>query len=129
MYPDDLRYTADHEWVRRAAPTVLRFGITAYAADALGDVVFVQLPDVGASVVGGEPCGEVESTKSVSDVFAPVGGTVAAVNASLDGAPELVNSDPYGEGWMVDVECGSAEAADAAWAELMDAEQYAAGLS
>ena len=129
MYPEELRYTADHEWVRRESPSVLRFGITAYAADALGDVVFVQLPEVGAPVRAGEPCGEVESTKSVSDVFAPVDGEVLAVNAALEDAPELVNSEPYQQGWMVDVECGSAQAADDAWAGLMDAAQYASGLS
>lgn len=129
MYPEELRYTADHEWVRRQAPTVLRFGITAYAADALGDVVFVQLPDVGSSVQSGQPCGEVESTKSVSDIFAPVSGAVLAVNAALEDAPELVNSSPYEDGWMVDVECGSEQAADDAWAALMGSDQYAAGLS
>ena len=129
MYPEELRYTADHEWVSRQAPTVLRFGITAYAADALGDVVFVQLPDVGSSVQSGQPCGEVESTKSVSDIFAPVSGAVLAVNTALEDAPELVNSSPYEDGWMVDVECGSEQAADDAWAALMGSDQYAAGLS
>lgn len=129
MYPEELRYTADHEWVRRQSATVLRFGITAYAADALGDVVFVQLPGAGSAVQAGQPCGEVESTKSVSDVYAPVTGDVLAVNGALEDAPELVNSSPYEEGWMVDVECGAEQAADEAWASLMSAEQYAAGLS
>lgn len=129
MYPDDLRYTPEHEWVRREAPTVLRFGITAYAAEALGDVVFVQLPDAGAALTAGQPCGEVESTKSVSDIFAPVAGTVLAVNDELADAPELVNAEPYGHGWMVDVDCGSPDDADAAWAGLMAADDYAAGLS
>lgn len=129
MYPDDLRYTPEHEWVRREAPTVLRFGITAYAAEALGDVVFVQLPDVGAVLNAGQPCGEVESTKSVSDIFAPVAGTVLAVNDELADAPELVNAEPYGQGWMVEVDCGSADEADAAWAALMGADAYASELS
>ena len=128
MYPDDLRYTPEHEWVRREGPSVLRFGITSYAADALGDVVFVQLPAVGTALVAGEPCGEVESTKSVSDVFAPVDGTVIGVNAELDGAPELVNAEPYGQGWMVDVECSSPQDADAAWDGLLTADAYAAGV-
>src|SRR5512143_1127327 len=94
-YPADLRYTAEHEWVRLAGDRV-RVGITAYAQDALGDIVFVTLPEDGASVTAGAPCGEVESTKSVSDVFAPVTGQVVARNEALDGSPELVNSDPYG---------------------------------
>jgi glycine cleavage system H protein len=128
MYPDDLRYTREHEWVRREGPTILRFGITSFASDALGDVVYVALPAVGASLSAGEPCGEVESTKSVSDLFAPVDGAVQEVNGELDAAPELVNAEPYGQGWMVDVALESAEAADAAWEGLLTAEQYAAGL-
>lgn len=128
MYPDDLRYTPEHEWVRREGPTVLRFGITSYATDALGDVVFVQLPAVGAAIVAGEPCGEVESTKSVSDIYAPVDGTVVAVNGELDGAPELVNGEPYGQGWMVDVECATPQDADAAWDALLTADAYAASV-
>lgn len=128
MYPDDLRYTREHEWVRREGPTILRFGITAFASDALGDVVYVALPAVGASLSAGEPCGEVESTKSVSDLFAPVDGAVQEVNGELDAAPELVNAEPYGQGWMVDVALESAEAADAAWEGLLTAEQYEAGL-
>lgn len=129
MYPDDLRYTAEHEWVRRLSPTLLRFGITSYAAEALGDVVFVQLPDVGTGLAAGQPCGEVESTKSVSDIFAPVAGEVRAVNDALEQSPELVNAEPYDGGWMVDVECGSLAEADEAWAQLMGADAYAAGLS
>lgn len=128
MYPDDLRYTPEHEWVRREGPTVLRFGITSYATEALGDVVFVQLPAVGDTLSSGEPCGEVESTKSVSDIYAPVDGTVVAVNAELDGAPELVNGEPYGQGWMVDVECASPQDADAAWDALLTADAYAASV-
>ena len=128
MYPEDLRYTPEHEWVRRESPTVLRFGITSFATEALGDVVYVQLPAEGDVLTAGEPCGEVESTKSVSDIYAPVDGTVTAVNAELADAPELVNAEPYGEGWMVDVECATAEAADGAWDALLTADQYAAGL-
>lgn len=129
MYPEDLRYTPEHEWVRRESPTVLRFGVTAFAAEALGDVVFVQLPAAGQALTAGEPCGEVESTKSVSDVYAPVDGTVVAVNADLEDSPELVNGEPYGAGWMVDVEVESSDAVDAAWDALLTSDQYQAGLS
>lgn len=100
--PSDLRYTKDHEWVRVTANGV-RVGITDYAQDALGDVVFVQLPEVGKSVSLHEGFGEIESTKSVSDVYAPVAGVVSGVNDQLADRPELLNSDPYGEGWMCDI--------------------------
>lgn len=105
VYPEDLKYTAEHEWVR-AAPSgsPVRVGITAYAADALGDVVYVSMPEPGTQVSAGQPCGEVESTKSVSDLYAPVSGTVAGRNDTLDATPDLVNSDPYGEGWMFEIE-------------------------
>lgn len=129
MYPEDLRYTREHEWVRRETPTVLRFGITSFAVGALGDVVFVKLPEVGAEIVAGEPCGEVESTKSVSDVFAPLDGRVIAVNDDLEDSPELVNAEPYGEGWIADVECATPQDADAAWEALLDAAEYESGLS
>jgi glycine cleavage system H protein len=102
-FPADLRYTTEHEWVRSSGTTV-RVGITAYAQDALGDIVYVSAPGTGTAVSAGEPCGEVESTKSVSDVFAPVTGTVTAVNQALDDTPELLNNDPYGEGWVFEVE-------------------------
>jgi len=118
-YPQDLRYTAEHEWVRVVGDRA-RVGITAYAQDALGDIVFVTLPDDGATVTAGETCGEVESTKSVSDLFAPLTGPVVARNDALDGTPELVNSDPYGEGWMFEVAIGGADAV----AGLMTADQY-----
>ena len=109
-YPDDLRYTTDHEWLRISAGGSARIGITAYAQNALGDVVYVSLPQVGQTVVAGESCGEVESTKSVSDVYAPLDGEVTAVNDGLDSTPELVNTDPYGEGWMFEMSvAGSAE--------------------
>jgi glycine cleavage system H protein len=101
--PDDLRYSSDHEWVRVEGDLV-RVGITAYAQDALGDVVFVQMPTVGATVAIGESFGEVESTKSVSDIYAPISGTVVEVNAELADQPESVNSDPYGTGWLVVIE-------------------------
>ena len=101
-YPDDLQYTAEHEWVRIDGD-VVRVGITAFAQDALGDIVYVTLPDENADVVAGGVCGEVESTKSVSDVYSPVTGVVIGRNPALDGTPELVNTDPYGEGWMFEV--------------------------
>src|SRR5919206_4315087 len=104
MIPNDLRYTAEHEWVRRLDDgNRVRVGITDYAQGALGDIVFVQLPELGARLEAGRPAGEVESTKSVSDVYAPVTGVVAARNEALDASPELVNSDPYGEGWLFEV--------------------------
>jgi glycine cleavage system H protein len=102
--PEDLKYTAEHEWVRAAEGHTLRVGITDYAQSALGDIVYVSLPGIGTAVVPGQPLGEVESTKSVSDVFAPVAGTVQARNDALEGQPELLNSDPYGEGWIVEIE-------------------------
>jgi len=122
--PDDLRYTAEHEWVRPSAGGSLRVGITDYAQDALGDIVFVSLPTVGTAVTAGQPLGEVESTKSVSDVYAPVAGTVSARNESLDSQPELINSDPYGEGWIVEIEVADPAVVDT----LLDAEGYRALL-
>ncbi len=101
--PDDLRYSSDHEWLRTDGSRV-RVGITDYAQDALGDVVFVDLPEVGATVTAGEAVAEVESTKSVSDIFAPVSGTIAEVNAELTDAPERLNEDPYGDGWLFVIE-------------------------
>lgn len=101
--PDDLRYSSDHEWVRVEGAKV-RVGITDFAQDNLGDVVFVQLPEVGATVAGGDSFSEIESTKSVSDIYAPVAGTVAEVNGQLEAQPELVNSDPYGDGWICVIE-------------------------
>ncbi len=101
--PSDLRYTKDHEWVR-ATGSMVRVGITDYAQDALGDVVFVQLPDVGSVFSAQQGLGEIESTKSVSDVYAPVAGKVVAVNDALVDHPELLNSDPYGEGWICEIE-------------------------
>jgi glycine cleavage system H protein len=100
--PDDLRYSSDHEWARTVGDRV-KVGITDYAQDALGDVVFVQLPTTGTAVEAGGVLGEVESTKSVSEIYAPVGGEVVAVNAALSEAPETLNADPYGEGWICEI--------------------------
>ena len=123
MTPEDLHYTKDHEWVRQDGET-LRVGVTDYAQDALGDIVFVTLPEAGSRVTEGEACGEIESTKSVSDVYAPVTGTVTERNEALDASPELVNSDPYGEGWMLAIRPDDASAVDG----LLDAAAYQAGL-
>ena len=126
MYPDDLSYTAEHEWVRSPgeAGKSVRVGITHYAQDALGDIVYVSLPEVGDSVESGSPCGELESTKSVSDIFAPVSGEIVARNDSLDATPELVNNDPYGDGWLFELVPGDSGAVDA----LMDAATYQGSL-
>jgi glycine cleavage system H protein len=122
LYPDDLKYTAEHEWVRTPGESAgsVRVGITDYAQDALGDIVYVQLPDVGAAVTAGAAVGELESTKSVSDVYSPVSGEVVARNDSLDATPELVNTDPYGAGWLFEV----AVAEGAETSELLDAAAY-----
>jgi len=117
--PEQLRYSSDHEWLSRDGSRA-RVGITDYAQDALGDVVYVQLPNVGDSVAAGDTFGEVESTKSVSDVYAPVGGTVVAVNDALADAPQLLNEDPYGEGWICDIEMNDVEQFDA----LLEAPAY-----
>ena len=119
--PEDRRYTKDHEWALREEGRV-RVGITDYAQDALGDVVFVQLPEVGAVVEAGGACGEVESTKSVSDVYAPVAGTVVEVNAELGEAPQRLNEDPYGTGWLYVIEPSDPVAVDG----LLDAAAYTA---
>ena len=127
--PADLHYTAEHEWVRRSGEDTVRVGITDFAQSALGDVVFVQLPDVGSEVAAGESFGEVESTKSVSDLYAPVSGKVLAVNGDLDGSPQLVNSDPYGAGWLLDVQASDVAALESAVSELLDAEAYRGTLT
>ncbi len=122
MYPEDLKYTSEHEWLRNPGETEgsVRIGITNYAQDALGDIVFVQLPEVGDEVTPGTPIGEVESTKSVSDVYAPIAGVVAAVNDRLADAPETINADPYGEGWLVVIEMADATELG----RLMDSQAY-----
>ncbi|WP_163547670.1 glycine cleavage system protein GcvH [Candidatus Frankia nodulisporulans] len=102
MYPDDLKYTREHEWVRLGGDTAV-VGITAYAQEALGDIVFVSLPAAGSELPAGEPFGEVESTKSVSEIYAPAAGRVIASNEALVSSPELINSDPYGDGWLVEI--------------------------
>jgi glycine cleavage system H protein len=117
--PAELRYSTDHEWVR-VDGNVVTIGITEYAQDALGDVVFVDVPEVAATVSMGESFSEVESTKSVSDIYAPVSGTVSAVNDTLDAQPELLNSDPYGDGWICRIEMSDPSQLES----LMDAEAY-----
>jgi glycine cleavage system H protein len=117
--PDDLKYTAEHEWVATGAGA-LKVGITDYAQDALGDIVYVQLPEVGAAVQAGESFGEVESTKSVSELYAPVSGTVAARNDRLANEPELINTDPYGAGWLVEISPAAPGSVD----DLLDAAAY-----
>jgi glycine cleavage system H protein len=126
MYPEELKYTSEHEWVRSPGNVEgsVRVGITDYAQSRLGDIVYVTLPEVGAQVRAGEPCGELESTKSVNDVYAPVSGTVVARNDAVDTSPELINSDPYGGGWMFELRPD--EPADLEG--LLDAKDYESGL-
>jgi glycine cleavage system H protein len=121
VLPDDLRYTTEHEWIRLEGDTA-EIGITDYAQDQLGDIVYVSLPESGAEIEAGASVGELESTKSVSDIFAPLTGTVTEVNTALDQTPELVNSDPYGAGWLLRVRVADASAADG----LLDADGYRA---
>jgi glycine cleavage system H protein len=121
--PDDLKYTAEHEWIRLGdadGKTTARVGITDYAQQALGDVVYVSLPQLGATLDKAAAFGEVESTKSVSDLYAPLSGTVVARNEALEEQPELINSDPYGAGWIVDIEVADSSAVD----DLLDAATY-----
>lgn len=122
MYPDDLKYTPEHEWIRRPdeAEGAIRIGITHFAQEALGDIVYVSLPGVGDSVTTGAACGELESTKSVSDIYAPVSGEVVARNETLDATPELVNNDPYGGGWLFEIKPSQPAELDG----LMDAATY-----
>ncbi|HET9871889.1 MAG TPA: glycine cleavage system protein GcvH [Propionibacteriaceae bacterium] len=120
-YPEELKYSSEHEWVRSGNGNTVRVGVTEYAADQLGDIVYVSLPTVGESVSAGDACGELESTKSVSDLFCPVSGTVAAVNEQLTGTPETINSDPYGDGWLFEVEVDDDTDLD----QLLDADAYA----
>lgn len=119
--PTELKYSAEHEWVAAAeSEGVVRIGITDFAQDALGEVVYVEHPEVGAAVAAGDVIGEVESTKSVSDIYAPVGGEVVAVNEALDAEPQAINSDPYGAGWLFEVKL----AEDSGFEDLLSAEQY-----
>lgn len=126
MFPENLKYTSEHEWVRAPgdAEGSVRVGITDFAQDALGDIVYVSLPQVGDAVTAGDTCGELESTKSVSDIYAPVSGAVVAVNTTLDSTPELVNNDPYEAGWLFEVSVADPSQVES----LMDAEAYQAGL-
>ncbi|WGL50581.1 glycine cleavage system protein GcvH [Nocardioides sp. BP30] len=126
LYPQDLKYTSEHEWVRTPGEHdgSVRIGITDFAQDALGDIVYVSLPEVGATVSAGATCGELESTKSVSDVYAPISGEVVAVNAGLDATPELVNDDPYGGGWLFEVVPATPDEVEG----LLDAAGYEATL-
>lgn len=119
--PENLRYTREHEWVDVVADGRARFGITDHAQDALGDIVFVTLPALGAALAAGEPCGEVESTKSVSDVFSPASGVITSVNDLLVDTPEVINSDPYGDGWMFEIELSDPTELD----DALDADAYA----
>ena len=120
-YPEDLKYSSDHEWVRSGNGSTVRIGITDYAADQLGDIVFASLPSIGETVSTGDACGELESTKSVSDIFSPVPGVVAAVNALLESNPETINADPYGDGWLFEVDLEDGADLD----DLLDADAYA----
>ncbi len=121
MIPQDLKYSTDHEWVRDLDDETVRIGITDHAQDELGDIVFLQMPEPGTAVAPGDAVGEVESTKSVSDIICPVSGTVVARNDALDSTPELVNSDPYGDGWMIEVQLHDR----GELSELLDASGYA----
>jgi glycine cleavage system H protein len=121
--PADLRYTAEHEWVQRTGEDTVRVGITDFAQESLGDVVYIQLPDVGSDLTAGESFGEVESTKSVSDLYAPLSASVVAINAELEAKPQLVNSDPYGQGWLLELRAGG-DTLDDGLAGLLDADAY-----
>lgn len=121
-FPEHLRYTSDHEWVEKRDGQRVRIGITDYAQDALGDVVFIDLPGIGTAVTSGQMFGEIESTKSVSEVYAPVAGTVVEVNTVLADDPALVNGDPYGSGWICEIEVSVD--VDSVVADLMDADAY-----
>ncbi|MEU9508794.1 glycine cleavage system protein GcvH [Micromonospora sp. NPDC048170] len=120
MIPEDLRYTAEHEWVAGDGGGTVRVGITHFAQDALGDIVYVQLPDSGAVVAAGESLGEIESTKSVSEIYAPLSGTVTARNEALGDTPEVINTDPYGAGWLVEIRLDDPAAVDG----LLSADAY-----
>jgi glycine cleavage system H protein len=120
--PEELRYTEEHEWIAVKDGDLVRVGITEYAQDQLGDVVFVDLPEVGSHVGSGDVFGEVESTKSVSELFAPLDGEIVAVNNAVADSPELINSDPYGEGWLIEIRLADSSTVDS----LLEAEAYQA---
>ena len=123
-YPEDLKYSTEHEWVRSGNGSKVRIGITDYAAEQLGDIVFASLPALGDTVAAGDACGELESTKSVSDIFCPVPGVISAVNTLLESSPEIINSDPYGDGWLFELDLND----DADLEDLLDADAYAEQL-
>jgi glycine cleavage system H protein len=125
--PTDLHYTAEHEWVRRTTEDTVRVGITDFAQGALGDVVYVDLPEIGTVVAAGDVFGEVESPKTTSELYAPIAAKVVAVNGDLEGSPDLVNSDPYGEGWLIELQ-GDATELDDQLTGLLDADAYRATL-
>ncbi len=127
--PEELRYTDEHEWIRKVGPSTVRIGVTDFAQNALNEVVFVQLPDIDSAAVEGDSFAEVESHKSVSDIFAPIAGTVSAVNDAVVDAPELVNSDPYGEGWLLEITVGDDADLDAILGALLDADGYRAVIA
>ena len=118
--PEDLKYTSEHEWVRSGNGARVRVGVTEYAAEQLGDIVYVSLPAVGDTVAAGDACGELESTKSVSDLFSPVSGVVSAINERLGASPETINADPYGDGWLFELDVDEETDLD----ELLDADAY-----
>lgn len=120
-FPEDLRFSTDHEWVRSANEDSVRVGVSEFATEQMGDIVYVTLPEVGAEVTAGEPCGEIETTKSVPDLVSPVSGVVTAINERVGDNPELVNQDPYGDGWLIDVQL----AEDSGLDDLMEADAYA----
>ena len=120
--PPHLKYTKEHEWIEEVSPGRYRVGITDYAQGALGDIVYLQMPKVGELISAGKVCGEVESTKSVSEIYAPISGTVTTVNTDLDSAPETINSDPYGKGWLMEMEASSPNQLS----ELLSPEAYSA---
>ena len=124
-YPEDLKYSAEHEWVRSGNGSKVRIGITDYAAEQLGDIVFASLPALGDTVAAGDACGELESTKSVSDIFCPVPGVISAVNTLLESSPEIINSDPYGDGWLFELEMEEGSDLE----DLLDADAYAEQVS
>ena len=118
--PDNLRYTKEHEWVQEITPTKFRIGITDFAQAALGDIVYIQLPKAEAAVSANSVCGEVESTKSVSEIYAPISGKVIAINSKLDSNPETINSDPYGDGWIAEIEISGDKLSES----LLSAQEY-----
>ncbi|MDN5727430.1 MAG: glycine cleavage system protein GcvH [Propionibacteriales bacterium] len=120
-FPEDLKYSAEHEWVRGGSGSTVRVGVTDYAVEQLSDIIYVSLPEVGDELTAGEACGELESTKSVSDIFSPISGVVTAINGTLADAPQNLNTDPYGDGWLFEVEISSGSDLD----DLLDAVAYA----